>query len=245
VEHVSAGLLLKGETNISRHYRKTLRTIKDETIKIAPAYSTRRKDGVFYPTTETFNKAYGIIKMSSLPSKTKETAFQILNRTIWTNNKAFKSGSRDTPECDYCGQVETMEHLLYNCDEYSAPLWTELGQCITTALMTHSGNDLATIQFSPLEIIYNKIHPTIKVHLKEKSIQLMIIHLIQEVKRDIIYRRMNTNAHQHRVNPIRLRAHLISTVKKTISLLQYQGTTNHHESITFLTLLEESINERI
>jgi adenylate cyclase class IV len=103
---------------------------------------------------------------------------------------------------------------------------------------------MATIQLTPLEIIYNKIHPTVKVHLKDTSIQIMIIHLTQEVKRDIIYRRMNTNI-QHRANLIRIRAHLLATVKKTISLLQYQGTKNHQESIGFLLLLEESINERV
>ena len=75
-ELVSAGLLLRGETNMSRGYRKTLRNIKDSTIKIAPAYHTRRQDGVYYPTIETFNKAYNIIQLSSLPSKTKETSFQ-------------------------------------------------------------------------------------------------------------------------------------------------------------------------
>jgi hypothetical protein len=43
---------------MSSSYRKILRNIKDSTIKIAPAYHTRRQDGVYYPTTETFNKAY-------------------------------------------------------------------------------------------------------------------------------------------------------------------------------------------
>jgi hypothetical protein len=245
VEYVSAGLLLRGEANISRHYRKTLRAAKDDTIKTAPAYSTRIQDGVFYPTVETFTKAYNIIGMNSLPSKTKETAFQTLNRTIWTNNKAFKSKSRNNPNCDYCGQTETVEHLLHDCKEYSAPLWDEFGRCLTRTLTTYSGNEMATIKLTPLEIIYNKIHPAVKIHLKEKSVQLMVIHLIQEIKRDIVYRRMNAGAHRHRVNLTRLRAHLISNVKKTISLLQYQGTKNHQESISFLILLEGTINERV
>jgi hypothetical protein len=98
---------------MSSSYRKILRNIKDSTIKIAPAYQTRRQDGVYYPTTETFNKAYNIIQLSSLPSKTKETSFQILNRTIWTNNEAFKSGARENQDCKYCRQVETMEHLIH------------------------------------------------------------------------------------------------------------------------------------
>jgi hypothetical protein len=90
------------------------RATKDATFKTAPAYLTRRKDRVFYPTADTYNNAYNIIRMNSLPSKTKETAFQILNRTTWTNNKAHKSGIRDNPDCDYCGQIETIEHLVHN-----------------------------------------------------------------------------------------------------------------------------------
>jgi hypothetical protein len=79
-EVASDGLLLRGESKMSSSYRKILRNIKDSTIKIAPAYQTRRQDGVYYPTTETFNKAYNIIQLSSLPSKTKETSFQILEK---------------------------------------------------------------------------------------------------------------------------------------------------------------------
>jgi hypothetical protein len=183
--------------------------------------------------------------MNSLPSKTKETAFQILNRTTWTNNKAHKSGIRDNPDCDYCGQIETIEHLVHNCEDYSAALWEELGHGLTSALVAHSGNEIPTIQLTPLEIIYNKIHPSIILHLKEKPVQLTLVHLVQEIKRDIIYRRMNTNANQRRRNLTRIRAHLLSTVRKTISLLEYQGTRNFQDSINFLSLLETSISERV
>jgi len=102
--------------------------------------------------------------------ETKETAFQILNRTTWTNNKAHKSGIRDNPNCDYFGQIETIEHLVHNCEDYSAALWEELGHGLTSALVAHSGNEIPTRQLTPLEIIYNKIHPSIILHLKEKPV---------------------------------------------------------------------------
>jgi hypothetical protein len=244
-EVASAGLLLRGESKMSSSYRKILRNIKDSTIKIAPAYHTRRQDGVYYPTAETFNKAYNIIQLSSLPSKTKETSFQILNRTIWTNNKAFKSGARENPDCEYCGQVETMEHLIHDCENYSTPLWVELGESLTQTLRATTGRDMAEIRFTPLEIIYNKIHPSFQVHIKEKSLQQTLLHLLQEVKRDIIFRRMNPNAHPERVNQNRIRAHLLSTVSKIISLFQYQETRNHRESIDLLVYLQRTINDRV
>jgi hypothetical protein len=84
---------------------------------------------------------------------------------IWTNNKAFKSGSRDNPDCEYCVQVETMEHLKHDCENYSTPLWVELGESLTQTLRATTGRDMATIRLTPLEIIFNKTHPTIQVYI--------------------------------------------------------------------------------
>ncbi len=41
-------------------------------------------------TPHSFNNAYQLLKLPTLTSKTGETAFQEVNRTVWTNNKAFK-----------------------------------------------------------------------------------------------------------------------------------------------------------
>ncbi len=83
--------LIKLDTNMSRRYKILCRSILDDYIRVAPAYQTRARDNVYIrPTIHTFNNAYQLLRLLSLTSKTKETAFQILNRTIWTNNKAFK-----------------------------------------------------------------------------------------------------------------------------------------------------------
>jgi len=76
---------------------------------------------VYYPSPKTYEKVFETVDLPFLPSKTKEVAFQILNRTIWTNNKAFKSGKQEGPGCIRCDQPETMEHLLY--EEYSVAIW--------------------------------------------------------------------------------------------------------------------------
>ncbi len=123
-------------------------------------------------------------------------------------------------------------------------LW-ELGEGLTQTLRTITGKDMAEIRLTPLEIIYNKIHPTIQIHIKEKPLQHTLIHLLQEVKRDIIYRRMNPNAHLERFNQNRIRAHLLSTVTKIISLYQYQETRNHQENIELLAHLQRTINDRV
>jgi hypothetical protein len=58
---------------------------------------------------------------------------------------------------------------------------------------------MTIIQLNPLEIIYNKNHPTIKLQLKEKSVQIMRAYIVQEITGNIIYRRMNTTANQNRM----------------------------------------------
>jgi len=68
VEDAAAGLLLRGEDNLSRHYRKTNRAIKDASLETGLAYHTRRQDGVFFPSTDTYKNAYNMIAIGSLLS---------------------------------------------------------------------------------------------------------------------------------------------------------------------------------
>ena len=51
--------------------------------------------------------------------------------------------------CDRCGTVETMEHLLYECEHYSAQQWEELSDVITQALREKTGGVRTTPQYSP------------------------------------------------------------------------------------------------
>jgi hypothetical protein len=136
-----------------------------------------------------------------------------------------------------------MEHLIHDCENYSTPLWVELGESLTHTLGATTGRDMAEIRLAPLEIIFNKTRPTIQVYIKDKTLQQTLLHLLQEVKRDIIFRRMNPIAHLERVNPIRICAHLVSTVLKIISLLQYQETRNHQDSINLLVHLQRPIRQ--
>jgi len=104
--------------------------------------------------------------------------------------------------------------------------------------VAHTGDEIPRINLTLLEIIVNATHPSVKIYAKEKPTQQAICHLTQEIKRDILYRRMNTAAKQSMLNLIRVRAHLLSIVKKIISLNEYQGTRNHQEIINFLKLFE-------
>jgi hypothetical protein len=74
------------QDNLSRHYRKMNRATKDASLGSAPAYHTRRQDGVFYPTMDTFNNAYNTSDAAYHP---KRNCLLNAYRAIWTNNKAY------------------------------------------------------------------------------------------------------------------------------------------------------------
>ncbi len=101
---------------LSRQYQLKCRELLDEDIGVAPAYQTRIRDEMaIHPSQRAFTDAYNLPRLSLITSKTRETAFQILNWTTWTNIKAFKSRRRPDPNCDRCGKAETMGHLLCEC----------------------------------------------------------------------------------------------------------------------------------
>jgi len=114
--------LMKRETNMSVICKKFTQDKLTKEIDTAPAYDTRLRNGVYVLDKRTFQDAFRVTTMANLPCKTKETAFQILNRTVWTNNKAFKSGRRDDWNCDWYGETETMVVIItqHYCGEKSA-----------------------------------------------------------------------------------------------------------------------------
>jgi hypothetical protein len=97
--------------------------------------------------------------MSLLPSKTKETVFQILSRTIWTQNKACKSGLALDACCLRCEETGTMEHLLNGCENYSAKIWELAGKSMTLAISRHTGDYILNMVLTPLEIVFNNLTP--------------------------------------------------------------------------------------
>ncbi len=90
--------LMTLDANVSQRYRLKCREILDNSIGVPPAYHTRIRDGIaIQPSQRMFNNACNLLWLPSLTSKTRETALKILHRTVWMNNKAFKSRKRPDP----------------------------------------------------------------------------------------------------------------------------------------------------
>jgi hypothetical protein len=231
--------LIHMDINMSRRNKILCRNILDAEIGVAPAYRTRTRDNIhIHPTMPTFNNAYQLPRLPSLTSKTRETAFQVLNRTIWTNNKAFKSKMRNDPDCKRCGGVETMEHVLCECLHYSQLIWIRLGEIITRYLNSISPQQVPRVEYSQLNLIYNVLHPSLLIHIRDKLSRNVLLILTQEMKRDIIFRRMNLPPSARQVTEHqRLAAHLNSTLHRLNFYLHYIGLAKYGNAATMLKIM--------
>jgi hypothetical protein len=55
--------------------------------------------------------ASSLTSFSYCTCKTREMAFKVHKRTVWTNNKAFKYRMKENPNCERCDPMETMKQL--------------------------------------------------------------------------------------------------------------------------------------
>jgi hypothetical protein len=237
--HLAA--LMNLDTNLSRRYKLKCREELDSGIGVAPAYCTRIRDNIaIRPSQRLFNNAFHALRIPIITSKTRETAFQILNRTIWTNNKAYKSRMRLDPNCERCGKVETMEHLLCECENYSEPLWNKLADSLTQLFRVISQDDVPRVDLGQTNIIYNIPHPSIIRHVRDKESRIVLLLLVQEIKRDIVYRRMNLPPSANQIiDPRRLTAHLVSVARRLHSYLQYIGFVKYVNALDTMKRLQE------
>ena len=174
-----------------------------------------------------------------ISSKTKENSFSALNRTLWTNNKAYKSKITNTPNCKYCNQIETMEHMLYGCLNYSNLQWEVWGKTITTYLKEQINPEATNIYISYQQIIFNKTHPSLTYYIKDNNIINILNLITHEIRRDIYYRKVNLTINEvGEVLTNRRISHLITAITKTQKYLEY---LSHSKWKTALEMTKEMI----
>jgi hypothetical protein len=139
-----------------------------------------------------------------------------------------------------------MEHLIYLCPSYAEKLWAEFGLALTQTIAQITNEYTARIELTPKEIIYNKPHPAILLRISDKLVRYSILVIIQEIKRNIIFRRMQlTELSRQEVPRLKLQAHLLSITRKLISLLEYQGIVQNNTPISLLTALNTVISSNV
>ncbi len=139
-------------------------------------------------------------------------------------------------------ETETMEHLLYGCENYSTKIWALAGRVLMLAILRHSGDFIPRIELTPLEIIFNKPHPSILLHVPDGTTRKVLILFLQEVKRDIIFRRAQLTEPRRREElQARIQAYLLSVITKIQALLEYQGVLNYTDALALLWRMSHSM----
>ena len=109
-------ILREKQINLSYIIKK----MQTETWIVAPSRQTRIWDGISVPDIQTYNQSYLRNYKSSFSKYQKALNHSILNRTTWSNAKAFKSNLREGDRCDKCGKSETIEHIFLYCEGQEA-----------------------------------------------------------------------------------------------------------------------------
>jgi hypothetical protein len=103
-----------------------------------------------------------------------------------------------------------------------------------------SSDRVPRVELGQTNIIFNIPHPSLLRHIHNKTSRNAILLLIQEVKGDIIFGRMNhPPSTQQITDPRRLGAHLDSTIRRLRSYLQYIGWVKYKKAADLLLRLKE------
>jgi len=232
-------------SNISRQYRKLCKLERSNAIKIAPAFNTRIRDSIDSTNKDIFTQAYRVIHHKYLPLKTKENSFQTLNRTLWTNSKAFKSNMRDNDQCRFCGRPETMEHMLYKCESYAEPQWELLSEAISFLVKKHNP-EAANIHVTYQNIVFNTEMRNLALSIKEKNDRVMISMLIHEVRRKIYaFRSSDDSIMLQEIPMIRRIAHLTTVLKQLYSFLKYISNRKWYNAMQNIIHLIEYLEHKL
>ena len=140
-----------------------------------------------------------------------------------------------------------MEHLLFQCENHSMLVWREYSTLLTAALRRLSGNpDIPRMDHTPLHIIYNVPHPSILTNVQCDRTRRNLLQLLQELKRDIIYRRMNLAGNKSPVPLPRIHAHILSVIVKQKSLMEYRGLREESsDPVRMISIMCEEIQTLI
>ena len=131
-------------------------------------------------------------------SKVQMTQYKIIHRILAVNHNLKKWEKIDNETCDYCDEIDTIEHFLYQC-----PKTTTLWESIQTWWKT---NFQFKIDISVLEIIfglpnennektinlYNYIILYAKYYIyitKKKGKQLHMYEFLLTIKKELTYKK--------------------------------------------------------
>ncbi len=80
---------------------------------------------------------------------------------------------------------------FFNCFIFILSLNLKLGEIITQYLYMNDGDLAQRIELRKPNVIFNIPHPSLLLHIHDKTTGITFLLLTQEIKRGIVYERMN------------------------------------------------------
>ena len=97
-----------------------------------------------------WEKVYCLPFCTSLESKIRVFQYKILNCIVYTNEKLYRFGLVDSPNCTFCQEdAESIEHLLFSC-RISSKFWKHV-------LSWLKDNDICIEMLNETDLIFGKL----------------------------------------------------------------------------------------
>ena len=94
--------------------------------KQIPPTAQQKISDKYSDTIINWKKVYSLPFRTTLDSKLREFQYKVLNNIVFTNDKLFRFGLSQSPNCTFCNEEpESLEHLL-SCCKMSSEFWKEV-----------------------------------------------------------------------------------------------------------------------
>ena len=107
-----ATLSQNNKTIFSFHFKR-LNKVNQYTVH--PSISTRRRDGLYFPDLEIFNKSFKLILSLPIFIHYKNFLLEQFIRTLPSKNKLYKFKIVDSNLCKVCNITSNTEHAIFYC----------------------------------------------------------------------------------------------------------------------------------
>ena len=161
-----------------------------------------------------------------MPTALQAFNFEIGNRTIWTREKANKSGQVDDDNvlvsalCQQCGtEIENTIHLLIDCPAFAEKIWTEIIQTYSNTLHRYPcfKDGIFNITFN--NIMYNE-----DIRGLTRSARRIATMITQFTKWHIYQQKFIPRITRH--NPLKIKIHVKKILDRTLRYRNHAGLDN-------------------
>ena len=141
--------------------------------------SAKQKLSMKYPEIDiNWEKAYSLPFQVTPESKVREFQYKIANDIVFTNEKLFRFGLTQSPNCAFCQEEpESIEHLLFLC-KVSSDFWKHV-------LSWLRDNNISIMSLDVTDVIFGKFD------IKEDF--LLLNHLLLLGKYYLYVRKCNSS----------------------------------------------------